>query len=322
MVNQKDILAASEIFNSVRPGAVSMVEQVPCTNDEVALFAYHVGREGEPIKKAPIDTLPGQRYSGICLTGNHYTMLWTAETSAPEVCGPKNQTQQLFSSWQAAIGRRNLNLRNNLVRTWMYVRDIDNNYHGMVEGRAKLFAQEGLVRATRFIASTGIEGKGPVTAALVTMDALLFGNIKEEQLRVINAPENLSPAISYGVTFERGLRVMFGDRSHLYISGTASIDPAGTILHSGNVEKQTMRTIDNIEALLKSQGGALGDMAYAIAYVRNPKHFVCVNEILKKRLPPDLPLVFVQGAVCRPGWLFEMECMAIIPDKQEYPPFL
>lgn len=321
IVNQKDILAASEIGNNVRYGAVSIVEQVPCATDFVVFFAYHIRGNGQHFKK-DLNARPGHWPAEVSLTGNHYTMLWTAMTSAPGAIGPKNQTLELFSSFHAILKPLNLTLRKNLVRTWMYVRDIDNNYHGMVEGRKDLFASHGLTSGTRFIASTGIEGKGPDIAALVSMDALSIGGIKEEQLRVMNALENLSPAISYGVTFERGLRVLFGDRSHLYISGTASIDCKGTILHENDVKKQTARTIDNIEALLKEQGSDLSDMAYAVAYVRNPKHFFCVNEILKKRLPPDIPLVFVQGAVCRPGWLFEMECVAIIPDNRPYPPFL
>jgi len=150
------------------------------------------------------------------------------------------------------------------------VRDIDNNYAGMVEARKKFFDDLGLTKETRYVASTGIEGKAANAGALVSMDSLSFGNIVEDQLAPMNAFENLSPTIVYGVTFERGLRVTFGDRSHLYISGTASIDKNGEILHSGNVVKQTERTIENVAALLSGQGAMLYDLAYLLCYVRNP----------------------------------------------------
>jgi enamine deaminase RidA (YjgF/YER057c/UK114 family) len=92
-------------------------------------------------------------------------------------------------------------------------------------------------------------------------------------------------------------------------------------MHGGDVKNQTRRTLDNIEMLLKNQGASLADMTYLLCYVRNIKHFDCVNAILKDRIPSDIPLVIVQGAVCRPGWLVEVEGVAIIPDKNHFPPF-
>jgi enamine deaminase RidA (YjgF/YER057c/UK114 family) len=171
------------------------------------------------------------------------------------------------------------------------------------------------------VASTGIEGNAVDSGALVSMDSLSFGGLKEKQILPMNALDNLPLTITYGVTFERGLRIKFGDRSHLYISGTASIDKSGEIMHGGDVENQTRRTLDNIEMLLKNQGAALSDMAYLLCYVRNVKHVDCVNAILKDRIPSDIPLVIMQGAVCRPGWLVEVEGVAIMPDKNHFPPF-
>jgi enamine deaminase RidA (YjgF/YER057c/UK114 family) len=89
----------------------------------------------------------------------------------------------------------------------------------------------------------------------------------------------------------------------------------------GDVENQTRRTLDNIEMLLKNQGASLSDMAYMVCYTRNPKHFESIREILNERVPGDIPLALVLGAVCRPGWLVEMDGLAILPDKNPYPPF-
>ena len=127
--------------------------------------------------------------------------------------------------------------------------------------------------------------------------------------------------IKYGVTFERGLRVRFGDRSHLHISGTASIDKNGTIMHLNDVRKQTLRTLDNIKALLAPHGAGLNDMAYYIVYVRNFKDRNKIKEVLEKVIPPEIPLLLLEGAVCRPAWLVELEGVALIPDKSDFPPF-
>ena len=77
--------------------------------------------------------------------------------------------------------------------------------------------------------------------------------------------------IKYGVTFERGLRVRFGDRSHLYISGTASIDKNGDVIHVSDVKNQRRQTLDNVKALLSPHGARLKDMAYIIVYLRSLK---------------------------------------------------
>jgi enamine deaminase RidA (YjgF/YER057c/UK114 family) len=138
----------------------------------------------------------------------------------------------------------------------------------------------------------------------------------------MEALSHLWPTILYGVTFERGLRVRFGDRSHLYISGTASINKEGEVVHVGDAELQTRRAIENVRALLAAQSATLHDMAYVIAYVRNLHDRQRVARVLDEELGRRVPLVFTEAAVCRPAWLMELEGVAIIPDKSEFPPFL
>jgi enamine deaminase RidA (YjgF/YER057c/UK114 family) len=121
--------------------------------------------------------------------------------------------------------------------------------------------------------------------------------------------------MDYGVTFERGLAVDFGDRRHLYISGTASIDKAGRILHEGDVQRQTGRALDNIAALLKRGGAGLADLAYAIIYLRDFADAPAVERILAERLGSGIPRVMLLARVCRPGWLVEIEGLAITPRR-------
>jgi enamine deaminase RidA (YjgF/YER057c/UK114 family) len=317
---QKDALRASDIFSMVKNGAISVIQQSPCTSDVIALLAYHVQGKNMPFHKF-INNKSDTWRTGVTVKGRHYSMVWTTNFSGTGPKDSKMQTEELFTSFAAYLQSQNVNLRDNLVRTWIFVRDIDTHYQGMVEARKEFFLSQGLTPDSRYVASTGIEGNAVDSGALVSMDSLSFGGLKEKQILPMNALDNLPLTITYGVTFERGLRIKFGDRSHLYISGTASIDKSGEIMHGGDVENQTRRTLDNIEMLLKNQGAALSDMAYLLCYVRNVKHVDCVNAILKDRIPSDIPLVIMQGAVCRPGWLVEVEGVAIMPDKNHFPPF-
>lgn len=322
IVNQKNLLVKSELFRHIGHGVVSVVQQTPLTPDSLALFSYHLKKETGHFQKEFLGNGGEPWHTGMVVKGDHYSMVWSSNLAEAGPFDSKQQTEMLFKSFGAFLDRYDLNVRNNLLRTWIYVRDIDNHYGGMVEARKDFFGSHGLCRESRFVASTGIEGKGTESGAIVTMDSLSLGNIDEEQIVTMDALEHLPRTILYGVTFERGLRVRFGERSHLMISGTASIDGDGKTAHEGDIEKQTHRTIDNVEALLSGQGAALNDLAYTLCYIRNPKDYGRVKEIVSERLPGNIPIIAVEAAVCRPAWLFEMEGVGIIPDANPFAPFM
>ncbi|MPN49214.1 hypothetical protein SDC9_196829 [bioreactor metagenome] len=68
--------------------------------------------------------------------------------------------------------------------------------------------------------------------------------------------------------------------------------------------------IDNVEALLVNHGGALGDLKLAVVYLRDPADRDAVETALARRLAPETARIMVRGAVCRPGWLVEMDGIA------------
>ncbi len=321
IANQKEVLRDSKIFDAMRHGAVSVIQQCPVYGGDVSLLMYHVRRDHEPLDKTIMTYDRENRRNGALIRGNHYDMLWTANFYGIGPFDSYQQTNEIFDSFSGILEDNGMNLLDNAIRTWVYVRDVDNHYKGMVDSRREFFAKHGLTKETRYIASTGIEGFSREVNSLVAFDAYALKNLKPEQIVRMEALENLSPTIVYGVTFERGTRVRFGDRSHLHISGTASIDKKGDILHVGDVRRQTGRTLENINALLEPHGAQLKDMAYIICYVRNMKDRDKVREILEKEIPRNIPLLILEGAVCRPAWLVELEGVAIIPDSTEHPPF-
>ena len=58
------------------------------------------------------------------------------------------------------------------------------------------------------------------------MDAYSILDLASEQVSYLNDFDRLCPTTDYNVTFERVTRVAYADRSHHFISGTASIDRA------------------------------------------------------------------------------------------------
>ena len=133
------------------------------------------------------------------------------------------------------------------------------------------------------------------------MDAYTVDGLQPEQIRFLYAPTHLNPTYEYGVTFERGTAVSYGDRKHIFLSGTASIDRYGEIVHPGNVIKQSERMIENITALLNEAGADLNDIMQAIVYIRDTADFARVEQYMKAN-HPDIPYLIVRAPVCRPGW--------------------
>lgn len=302
ILNQADLVRQSGLFTGA---AVSLVQQMPLAAGKLSLLAYHIQGQAPLVK---------QRLSGshLLVKRNGLGHLWSTCLTAPGPNGGVSageQTRAVFGDLVRTLDSSGATLREHCVRTWIYMKDVDLFYQGMVDARRELFARHGLTKDTHYIASTGIEGACGRQFDLVGMDAYSILGLEPRQVSYLNDLDRLCPAGNYKVTFERGTRIAYSDRAHCFISGTACIDKAGEILHPGDVLSQLVRTFENIEALLRSGKASLADLMYLIVYLRDPADFPRIAGYLKDNFP-GLPLAVVQGAVCRPGWLVEVEGIA------------
>lgn len=223
--------------------------------------------------------------------------------------GSYNQTVSLLDELSSGLEAQGLTLESNCMRTWLFVQNIDVNYKGVVDGRNTVFDRHGLTPDTHFIASTGIEGRTENCANKVMLDAVAVSG-PGILVDYLHGASHLNRTSQYGVRFERGTKVEYPDRNHVYISGTASIDNNGKILYEGDIVRQTERMIENVGVLLAEAGCGFGQVGSMIIYLRDSADYAVVKEIFDKRFP-ECPRVIVQAPVCRPGWLVEMECIAI-----------
>ena len=272
----------------------SIVQQAPLDGTRIALWMY--------------GTDPMDCESGVP-THNGFAHHWASSLTAKGT-DSYTQMERIFRDFDRSLGGKGLSLNHDTIRTWIFVRDVDTNYAGVVKGRREYFAQVGLTPETHFIASTGIEGRHPDPHYFVEMDAYSVAGLKQKQISFLKARSHLSPTYDYGVTFERGTAVTYGDRRQVYISGTASIDASGQVLFPGNVAAQTERMLDNVSTLLSEAGADMADIASAIVYLRDPADIATVRQVIAQSCP-NLPALYVHGPVCRPSWLVEMECIAL-----------
>ncbi len=290
-------------------GVVSLVTQPPETPAKLALWVHCV--------KDPDSVCSGKKEgNSFILPRGELEHIWTAGYAFPLSSGSYAQTHAIFDAYNSFLETKELTLEDNCIRTWFYVKDVDTNYNGMVVSRNEVFADHNLTPSTHYIASTGIEGSFTDVHALVMMDAYAVKGIRPEQIEYIQALDHLSHTHVYGVAFERAAAVAYEDRKHIFISGTASIDKEGEIVHVGDVLCQLDRTLENIAALLEQGNATMDDMQHFIVYLRDPSDVEIIRDILKERIG-DKPFLVVTAPVCRPSWLIEIEGIAIIQNQDD-----
>ncbi len=286
--NQHACFCRSRCFTQLlRNCALSIVEQAPLDNSKISVLAK------------TSDTPPD------CIF--HALRLNDGETQG---MNSYLQTVLLFERYINILKEQGLDIATHLIRTWIYVADIDVNYQGVVKARNDIFRQHGLTADTHFVASTGIGGNTAARSASVGIDFLTCPAATAADLQFLHAPDRLNPTHEYGVAFERGTRLHTATADRLFISGTASIDRHGNVVHEGDVERQTEHLLDNINALLADGNAGMDDIAYFIVYLRDLSDYPLVSALMHRRYP-STPHIIVHAKVCRPAWLVEMECIAV-----------
>ena len=301
--NQADHLLALQTEYEDCP--LSVVEQSPLDGSKIALWVYL--QKGVQTK-----TLPNGMYE---VKHGAYRHLWMA-SAYNQATNSEYQTRLLLNDYVMQLLEQGCKLADHCIRTWFFVQNVDVNYAGVVKARNEVFVTQNLTDKTHFIASTGIAGRHANPKVKVLMDAYAVDGIRKEQVHYLYAPTHLNPTYEYGVSFERGTYVDYGDRRQVFISGTASINNKGEVVHPGDIRKQTLRMWENVEVLLAEAECTFEHVGHLLVYLRDIADYGLVKEMFEERFP-NIPKVYLWAPVCRPGWLVEMECMAVKPLKDE-----
>lgn len=300
---------ALSVLSQMTNCALSYVQQPPLNGSKVALWIY---------MQSEASLVRVDEHTAI-VERNGLRHIYHSMLVSP-LADTYRETESQLSDLESCLERQGLNIADNCVRTWFFVQNVDVNYSAVVEARKKNFLSHGLTPETHYIASTGIAGCHADKRITSILDAYSIGRLAKGQMGYLYAADNMNRTIDYGVTFERGAAIDYADRRHIIISGTASIDNKGRVVHEGDVVAQTLRMLDNIEALLSEGEGSMADIAYAIVYLRDTADYAVVRTILEERMG-GMPYVITLAPVCRPSWLIEMECMAIVERRSAYGDF-
>ncbi len=290
--------------------AVTVLQQPPASG-KIGLLAYHVRRPaGAEVRMGLTVAGAKAQASALSVAAEPYRFTYLKNLLSREGADAASQAEDLLGFAGQCAQSNGIALAE-VVRTWLYINDVDAHYGAISDARNRVFARYGIDTRTGFPASTGIEGRSADHRDVIMLDLVAIRGLQPGQCRGMAAPGFMNPTVEYGVTFERGREVVYGDRRHFYVSGTASIDDAGRILHLGDVGRQAERAVENIAALLGNSGARLEDMRHLIVYLRDMADADAVEAVVAGSGLAAVPRIIVRAPVCRPGWLVEMEGMAI-----------
>ncbi len=218
------------------------------------------------------------------------------------------QTLAMFGLAEDMLRQAGMEFRD-VVRTWIYLREMDRDYGDLNRARREFFEARGIDPVP---ASTGIGG-GPVgTAHNLCLGIYAVKGVNPLFRTVMTSP-TLNEAMDYGADFVRGMKMVEANKVALHVSGTASVDEAGRSAHPGDFEAQADRMLMNVAALLEGQGANFGDVVSAITYLKHPADADRLREKFREAGFEGFPNVLVSVPVCRPELLCETEMLAVLP---------
>ena len=138
----------------------------------------------------------------------------------------------------------------------------------------------------------------------------------DKTVRTFVVPSPLQcPAFLYGNSFSRAVEIAGTGWRHLLVSGTASIEPGGKSAYPGDAEKQIGLTMDVVKAILDSRRMSWHDVTRAIVYVKRGGDAEMFTRFCAQQNLPSLPLVVVEGIICRDELFFEIELDAAVEEE-------
>jgi enamine deaminase RidA (YjgF/YER057c/UK114 family) len=283
--------------------AVGWVENTRAEN----LCGVHIWLlEGTPVKRVNlakegvVGSLFEDEYGRCCrLVGLHPT-----DTSA----GRTAQTEEIFRQMEAGLSECGMVFKD-VFRTWFYNHDLLDWYDEFNAVRTSFFHErkifDGVVPA-----STGIGGGNALDAALVAGLVALKPKSGEVKVSQIASPLQ-SSARDYGSSFSRAVEVGFPDHRRLYVSGTASIDPSGATVFLDDCKAQVQKTMEVVDAILRSRQMDWADVTRALAYFKDAKDAPLLEAYRQENGLAPFPVIVAENDVCRHDLLFELEIDAI-----------
>ena len=124
--------------------------------------------------------------------------------------------------------------------------------------------------------------------------------MQKKPVKTTEAPEAIGP-------YSQAIRI--GD--FLYTSGQISLDPKTMEMITGNIELETKKVLQNIEAILSAEGLNFGHVIKTTVYLTDLSEFARMNQVYEKFFSNTKPArACVQVAALPKGAKVEIDAIA------------
>jgi len=246
--------------------------------------------------------------TGIKITADNINLLYSAPILSGQV-KDDNSFNDAFNQIREVLNSFHMK-ESAIARTWLFMRDILNDYEELNKAREQFFAKWHTAANHFLPASTGIQNRITGNEILAFEFCAFSGD--NVAIKQIPSPLQNEP-IAYGKLFSRAVIVEFPKSKLLYISGTASIDKTGTSVYVGDFKSQMEYTLEIISAILKQSRCDYSAIVQAMIYLKRVEDMdQCLRIIDQAGFPRDRALFQVGVDVCRDDLLCEIEVTAAI----------
>ena len=296
---------------------VTYVDGTPLSSGKYAgvqLWGFGGGGKGGGVSTVRLPGLtPGRSWQGAGVRLVYLPNLRGLERDGQLARSPTDQAKRMFANARIGLQSMGMSYRQ-VMRTWIYLARVLDWYGEFNRVRTEFHAREGMVRKGHnsiFPASTGIQGRGG-GAEECFMDLLAIDICGDAEVQPVLGSRRQPPAFTYGAGFSRAVVLTLEKSKVVFVSGTASTDAAGEVVHRGRPEAQCLETLLSISAILQEQGGSLDDICMSTLFCKTPQVYEAYNNVNQLLGLNTLPTVAMLADVCRPEWLVEIEAVAII----------
>ena len=112
--------------------------------------------------------------------------------------------------------------------------------------------------------------------------------------------------------------VIQGEGQIVYLKGQVALDKDGRVVGKGDMAAQTRKTLENIQTVLATVGGVMGDIFSLTQFVTDIKQFMNTGDIRRDFFQEPFPVTTTVQVVCLydPDLLVEITAMAEIPQDR------
>lgn len=125
----------------------------------------------------------------------------------------------------------------------------------------------------------------------------------KELIQTQKAPQAAGP-------YSQALRV----GNFIFVAGQGPFDPETRELVGQTVEEQTVRTLENVRAVLEAGGATMGDVVKSTVHLSDLALFSQFNSVYERYFPDPKPVRTTVGSQLR-GFMVEIDVIAYVDDE-------